>query len=410
MKNQHLALLAALTIICLIRETGSGLGQEPNVSSDMVTRTVAYVETSYIEDITKNSDWQLAKDRILGQHFADNQAAFNAIVTLLMSLNDTEVRILSPEQVAEVQGEVEGHSIGVGIVDFGIDTDPVTGEARLVTPIADSPAARAGLLPKDLLATIDGRATTGLPREATMGLLRGQSNTRVLVHASRGGKPVTLKLERQEISLDPVRLRIEKRGGRAIAYLRICQITSKAPEEARELALRARESRADSMVLDLRDNPGGVATGVAEIAGIFLKEKVAYSSIDKQGNIEKFVTSGPLLWDKPLAILIDAGTGSSAEDLAAAIRYNQRGFLVGENTFGRGRGLKIMTLPGHYVLVVPALKFITPRGQIYHGKGIPPDYPVGLPEPQKGSWTISMNGSGADVQYNKAVAILQSTK
>jgi carboxyl-terminal processing protease len=293
---------------------------------------------------------------------------------MLRKLNDPETRLLDGKQFANLEMESSGKFIGVGLIDFSVDSDEKTKELRVVTAISDTPAARAGLQPKDIIQAIDGVPTKTLSHDQAMMRLRGQAGTQVVLTVRRQGKTFDVPLLREAISVQPVRTSLKQEGGKIIGYIALTQFTPNASQEMRNAVKELLDKNVDGFLIDLRNNPGGLLQPSTEIASLFLNKERVASIRDRTGSLEQIQTSGSKLTNKPVVVLVNAGTASASEVLAGALQDNRRALLVGTTTFGRGRLHGGEQLSDRSVVLVSVGNLLTPGGRDISRFGIKPDY------------------------------------
>jgi carboxyl-terminal processing protease len=237
-----------------------------------------------------------------------------------------------------------------------------------------SPAAKAGVKPGDIIKTIDGRHSRSLSPPAGHRLLRGEPGSIVKLTLLRAGSdPIDLSVVRERL----VAIAPEHRMlGDGTGYIKVAEFTARAGDEVRGELDALRRAGAHSVVLDLRGSGAGAPVDGAKVAELFLKGgsigKLAGARADEQVFNADPARSA---WDRPLAVLVDNGTGGAAEVVTAALLDAGRGPIVGEHTFGRVGVQKLVPLPEGGLLLTVA-KYVSPKGTAIHGKGIEPTVPV----------------------------------
>lgn len=360
-----------------------------------------FVGTNY-----NSHDWQKTRREFLSIDYASKKAGYDAIHAMLMKLNDPETRLLDSKQFASVQMESNGELMGVGLIDFSVDTDEKTKELRVVTAIADTPAARAGLQPKDIIQAIDGMPTKLLSHDAAMMRIRGKAGIQVVLTVRRNGKTFNVPLLREAISLRPVRTSLKQEQGKTIGYIALRQFTPNASQEMRNAVKGLLDKNVDGFILDLRNNPGGLLAASTEIASLFLDKERVVSIKGRAGSLKEIRASGSRLTNKPVVVLVNGGTASASEVVAGALQDNHRGVLVGSTTFGRGRVHSVEELSDRYAMVLAVGSLLTPAGRVIDRKGIKPDYVVEIPQKVLATWTPANIATPKDPQYTQALAVL----
>jgi carboxyl-terminal processing protease len=243
---------------------------------------------------------------------------------------------------------------------------------------AGSPAAKSGVRPGDIVKTIDGRHSRSLSPPAGQRLLRGEPGSIVKLTLLRAGSdPLDASVVRERLlPIAPERKMLADGTG----YLKVAEITPRVAEEVQSDLAALRRSGAHALVLDLRGTGTGALGDGAKVAELFLKGG-AVGKLEGARTAEQVFNADPArsAWDRPLAVLVDTGTGGAAEVVTAALLDAGRGPVVGERTFGRAAVQKLVPLPDGGLLLTVA-KYVSPKGKAIHGKGIEPTVVVEMPD------------------------------
>jgi carboxyl-terminal processing protease len=276
---------------------------------------------------------------------------------------------LTPELLDEEEGWIDGSFTGIGI-----EVAPEGRGITIITPIEGGSAKRAGILAGDLIEEINGDPVAEMSYDEAMARLRGPEDTRIDLGIRRGEeeKLRNYKLTRVKINLRSVYL--ESAGGVDVIRLTSFQRTT-VDEVAKAVEELRKKGGARKLVIDLRDNPGGLVDQAVKVADIFLKEGTIVST---RGRVERenalYVArreGGEPDW--PLAVLINRGSASAAEILAGALKDRGRGLVAGEKSFGKGSVQSIIDLSDGSALRLTTAHYFTPSGTSIHKNGIPPD-------------------------------------
>lgn len=400
-------LLAKTSIVLLLSGTFVALSwaNSENSNKHIVDEAWQVIDRKFVGDNYNTQSWQQTQREFLSKNYSSKEAAYEAIRAMLMKLNDPETRLLNSQQFASVEMEANGQSMGVGLIDFSVEMDEETKKLRVVSAIAGTPAARAGLQPKDIIRAIDGVATNRLNYDEAMMRMRGRAGTQVVLTIRRNGRTFDVPLKRKAIIVRPVRTSIEQEQGKTIGYIALSQFTPNAPQEMRQAVQQLLDEDVDGFILDLRNNPGGLIKASTEIGSIFLdKERIAMI-VGKGGSLE-FMTSGSRLTKKPMVVLVNGGTASASEVLAAALKGNHRAVLVGTTTYGRWLTHTGEKLSDGSVVIVTDGRISPLASDGTQGKGIKPDYVVEIPEKVLETWTSANIATPKDLQYTQAKAVL----
>jgi carboxyl-terminal processing protease len=319
--------------------------------------------------------------RVIEERFVDEDAVDREALTrgalrgLVEALGDDGHTVyLTPDELEVEQDALEGRVTGIGVL-----VDRRAGQASVISVVDGSPADLAGLRSGDVLVAIDGQELVRLPDGELDELVRGEPGSAVRIGFERPGEPVPREVTiiRREIAVPPVSwARVP--GSRA-ALLRIVQFSGDAAEETVRAIRDALDAGAEAFVIDLRGNPGGLVDEAVAVAGAFIDDGVAYRQRDRDDATRDVPVRGPAVAAAvPLVVLVDYGTASSAEILAAALRDNDRATIVGERTFGTGTILTTYTLSDGSALRLGILDWLTPSGASVFRDGLEPDERVGL--------------------------------
>ena len=321
------------------------------------------------------------------------QMYYGALKGLVASLEDPYTRFVDPKDLAEENVEMEGEYGGLGIYIASRE-----GRTTIIAPIEDTPADRAGVKPLDEIVKVDDKNVWGMESDEIVKLLRGPA-----------GKPVTLQIRRKNINkLIPVKMvreiikiktvRSEMLDG-GIAYIKLNHFNLKSDGEVRAALENAKKKNAKGVIMDLRNNPGGLLDVCVDVTSQFIPKGVV---VGMRGRFEK---ANETLYAKegranklPLVVLINEGSASAAEIFAGAVKDHKRGTVVGAKTFGKGSVQTLFNLPDGSGIYVTIARYNTPSGFVLDHKGLQPDVAV-AGEPKK--------NKKEDKQLQKAIGIMK---
>lgn len=345
-------------------------------SSDAVSPVMLYrrcwklINDLFYDQTFNGQNWQRWEHHYDGK-IKTSDDAYKAIETMLASLGDPYTRFLNPEAFMDEKNQISAHLFGVGIQLGMSDLKKVV----VIAPIHGSPAFNAGVLPGDEIIEVDGKIIAGQSLDTVVKQIRGPIDSEVKLTMLRDGKRITLNLKRAEIPIKAVTKAVILPGN--IGYIRLDSFISvKAPQEVRE-ALEKVES-ADGLILDLRNNPGGLLDNSVQIANMFLQGGIIVSTKDSAEHVRPTMASGNPIYNKPIVTLVNEGSASAAEILAAALKDNQRATLVGDKTFGKGLVQAIQKLDDGSGMNFSIARYLTAGGADIHKKGVHPNIKVTL--------------------------------
>lgn len=302
---------------------------------------------------------------------------------LFWGLKDPYSEYYTAEEYKRLMEDTTGKFAGVGLVITAGEDNLIT----VVSPIANTPAAKAGLKAGDKIVEVDGQAYAGKELQEATEHMRGKPKTSVELTVQRviNGKTQTshVKLVREMIEVDTV---IGKLMPDNIGYLQISSFEQVTAKDFKKEWEALEKQGAKKFIIDLRNNPGGLLTSCEEIADALLGKATIVTTVDNKGKKEAS-TSDEAQYKEPLVVLANGGSASASEILLGALRDNKRAKSVGEKTFGKGIVQQIYPLgengkDGGFKLTMA--EYLTPNGEKIHGKGITPDIVVKAPEQAKG--------------------------
>jgi carboxyl-terminal processing protease len=333
----------------------------------------------------------------------DHQLMSNAIRGMVGEL-DPHSAFMDREEFEDLKIATEGNYSGIGV-----EVTVEDGVLTVIAPLDDSPAARAGIRPGDAIVSIDGRVLRDEPLGEAIARIRGEPGTVVRVGIGRESlaHPVELAIERAIVSVHSVRFEMLEPG---IGYLRISQFSETTGPDA-SAAIGALGQLAGGklrgLVLDLRNNPGGVLDAAVEVSDVFLEEGTIVSAEGRsaESRFRMEAASGDLSRGAPIAVLVNEGSASAAEIVAGALRDNGRAKLLGQKTFGKGSVQTVVPLEDGQALKLTTSRYFTPSGVSIHDRGIEPDLALPLPELTAGG---EATDGADDPEIRAAVAFLKT--
>ena len=298
----------------------------------------------------------------------------NAIKGMLSNL-DPHSAYLGPEDFAELQESTSGEFGGLGI-----EVGSEDGNIKIVSPIDDTPASKAGIQAGDFIVKINGQPTRGLSMTEAVDKMRGKIGQKITLTLVRnGGTPFDVTLTRANIQVKSVKAQLLEDG---YGYIRITQFQVKTGEEvASALSKLRRENgnkRLKGIILDLRNNPGGVLQSAVEVVDHFITKGLIVYTKGRIANSElRFSATGKDLSEGvPLVVLINGGSASASEIVAGALQDQKRGVVMGTTSFGKGSVQTVLPLNNDRALKITTALYFTPNGRSIQAQGIVPDIEV----------------------------------
>ncbi|MBQ7220875.1 MAG: S41 family peptidase [Synergistaceae bacterium] len=316
------------------------------------------IESYQVDAATKNLD----EDEIL----------HGAAKGMVEAWKDPYTRFVSPRQLKDEEIELEGKYGGLGM--YIGDRD---GQILVISPMEDSPAERAGLKPKDQIVKVDDEVVIGWTSDRVVQKLRGDPNTKVTVWVRREGEEELLSFEitREIIQLHSVRHEMLSDD---IGYLKLTQFKHSTNDEARSAVKEMLRQGMRALILDLRNNGGGLLDASVKISSMFLRDGMV---VETKGRAERFnerynVDKALYLTNMPMVVLINGGSASASEIVAGALNDRGRAKLIGEKSFGKGSVQTLFPLTDGSGVYVTIARYYTPSGKVIDHVGLSPDIEV----------------------------------
>ena len=348
--------------------------------------------------------WRTLRRDLLARSYAGTGESYEAIRGMLGSLNDPYTRFLDPKQFKEMQIDTSGELMGVGI-QLSLDKD--SKELTVVSPIEGTPASEAGVQPKDVIVTIDGKSTKGMSTEDAVKLIRGPEGSEVTLGLRRKGAVISVSLTRARIAIHAIDSSLNRSSdGTQVGYIRLKQFNANSARDMRDAIRRFEKDGVDGYVLDLRFNPGGLLEASVDIARQWLNKGTIVSTRTREGIRDVRRATGSAITDKPVVVLVNEGSASASEILSGALQDNNRAKLVGQKTFGKGLVQSVRGLADGSGITVTIAKYLTPKGTDIHKNGIKPDIESALSEKELKNFELKDFGTQSDRQYRVAESTL----
>ena len=310
----------------------------------------------------------LVQEHIDGGELDPAEISDGAIRGMLIALDDPYAGFLDSEQYSLEKEDIQGFFGGIG-AEVGIRDGVMT----ILAPMPDTPAEAAGIRPGDVILEVDGVSIQGLSLLEVVQLIRGDKGTKVkiLIRHLSSAEPVLIEIERDIINLKSVELLMQV--GR-IGHLRLSGFTGTTNDDLREALERFERSQGLGIVLDLRNNPGGLVSSVVDVTSQFIDDGLVLYQIDAKGDRRNWgVKSGGKALDIPMVVLVNEFSASASEVFTGAIIDNERATVIGATTFGKGSVNNLWPLNDGSGINFTTARWFTPNGVLIEGEGITPD-------------------------------------
>lgn len=377
--NKILKTIIAVLLIAIISSISTlgliyyALGFNEQGFSNLMRFITAYrfIETKYVNDTD------------------DVKLIDGAIDGMVKSLNDPHSNYLSPKMYKTLMEQTEGSFAGIGVV-MGMDNEQ---KIHIVGIMENSPGQKAGLQEGDEILAVDGVPVTQMAFDEVAAHVRGQAGTDVVLTIMRDNANQDITITRDNIKLKTVG---HKMLDNNIGYIQIVSFSEDTANEFNEAYNDLKNQGMKALVLDLRNNPGGLLTTCVEIAKKLVPKGEIVSIVDKQGNKETYSSSleSP---EYPLVVLINKNSASASEILSGAIQDTKAGTIIGNTSYGKGSVQTILPMFEDDAVKLTIAKYYTPSGRSIDGTGITPDIEINLDE-----------NATSDTQLDKALEILKA--
>jgi carboxyl-terminal processing protease len=298
------------------------------------------------------------------------EAALNGMLTSL----DPHSAYLNPKNSKDMDIQTRGEFGGLGL-----EVSMESGWVKVVSPIDDTPAYRAGMQPGDFITHLDGEPVQGLSLSEAVDRMRGPPNTDIKLTVRRGGvdAPFDVKLTRAVIKVQTVKVQVHG----DIGYIRISQFSATTNDDLKRLMVQIKKDIGKTptgFVIDLRNNPGGLLDQAVGISDAFLdKGEIVSTRSRRPEDTQRFnARSGDIAEGLPLVVLINDGSASASEIVAGALQDHKRAVIMGTRSFGKGSVQTLIPLPGHGSMRLTTARYYTPSGRSIQAVGIEPDIKV----------------------------------
>jgi carboxyl-terminal processing protease len=360
--------------------------------------------TSILSSSSSNLDTKLARLKALidkyylGDDVDEETLEEGAIQGYINALGDPYTEYITPDDMESYTTSILGNYVGIGIYMIAnTESDRI----QVLTPIEDSPAEKAGILPGDLIVKVDGTEYTASDMTLVSSIIKGEAGTTVKLEILRGTETLEFEIKRESINLNPVKAEVLDNN---VGYIKVSSFDEGTATNFKEKFEEIKKKNITSLVIDLRNNGGGIVDEATKIADYIADlDSTLLITVDKNGNEEITKSTEEPIVNMPIVVLVNGNTASASEILTGALQDLKKATVVGTQTYGKGVIQKFMTLTDGSGIKITVQEYYTPNRRSINKVGIEPDEVVELPE----SVTNILNVDKAqDTQLQKALEIL----
>ena len=332
----------------------------------------------------------------------DGQKVEDTMYTgMVAGLEDPYSVYYSKEELESMEESISGAYSGIGAT---LTQDPDTGELSVVSCFDGTPAQEAGLQPGDVITGWNGKSVEGIELSELVSKIKTDPEEQLTLEIERDGETLEVELTRREVQIPTVEYEMLDNQ---IGYIRLVEFDEVTADQFKEALEDLENQNMEKLIIDVRNNPGGVLQVVCDMLDQLLPEGMIVYTEDKNGNRKEYTSDEEHQFTKPLAVLANENSASASEIFAGAIQDYGIGTIVGTTTFGKGIVQRTFYLSDGTGVKLTVAKYYTPKGHDIHKKGITPDVEIELDEELKNQSSISHE---EDNQLQKAIEVLQEEK
>ena len=335
----------------------------------------------------------------LGEEVDDETLKEGAIKGYIEALGDPYTEYISKEDMEDYMDDTMGNFVGIGVY---MVKDTETNQIMVLSPIKNSPAEKAGIRPGDYIVEVDGNACTGDDFSNISNKIKGEEGSTVKLKIQRDGETLDFEITRENIKVNPVEGEVLEGN---IGYIEFSSFDEGTAEEFKNKFNELKSQGITSLIIDLRNNGGGIVDEALKIAGYAVdKGTTLLYEVDKDGNETEEKSEVDKIIDMPIVILVNENTASSSEILSGALKDLGKAKIVGTKTYGKGVIQQILTLADGSGLKITTEEYLTPNRTKINKVGIEPDETVELPDTVENILNVERE---EDTQLQKAIEILK---
>ena len=322
-----------------------------------------------------------------------------AVEGYVAGLGDEYTEYIPASEMKDYKENILGSFVGVGIY---MVADEEADRVLVYYPIPDSPAEKAGIKSGDLIISVDGTEYTAKDFDKISSFIKGEAGTKVNLVIERDGEKMSFDLIREKIITNPITTKMINSN---IGYLKLPSFDDDTADGFKEKVEELQKQGAQKLIIDIRNNGGGIVDEAVDIADMFLeKGETIFTSVNNKDKKTETLSKNDSIFTMPIIVLVNENSASASEILACSLQDNERAKLVGKKTYGKGIIQTLLSLKDGSGLKITTEQYFTPKGTTIHKVGIKPDEDVALPDTVKSVYRVEEN---EDTQLMKAVEMLK---
>ena len=325
-----------------------------------------------------------------------------AIKGYVEGLGDEYTEYIPAEEMEDYTENITGNFVGIGIYMIA---DKDSGRVVVYYPIPESPAEKAGVKAGDQIISVDGTEYTADDFNTIADYIKGEEGTTVNLEVERNGERIKFEIKREKINTNPITIEMLENN---IGYLKLPSFDEDTSKDFEEKVKELQSQGAQSLVIDLRNNGGGIVSEATDIADMLLdKGQTIISTVDKDDKKEITYSKKSTIFTMPITVLVNENSASASEIVAFSLKDNERAKIIGTKTYGKGIIQTLLSLTDGSGLKITTEEYYTPKGTTIHKVGIDPDEEVKLPDTVKSIYSVTKD---EDTQLKKAIEILKNNE
>lgn len=355
--------------------------------------------TTKLDKYLKNIKATLDKYYLWNDDINEEDLEKGAIEGYVAALGDDYTEYIPADEMKDYTENITGNFVGIGIY---MTADKESGRVVVYYPIPESPAEKAGIKPGDLIISVDEKEYTADDFNIIADYIKGKEGTKVKIVVQRDGENLSFEITREKIATNPITTKIIEEN---IGYLKLPSFDDGTAEDFKSKVEELKKQGAKKLIIDLRNNGGGIVSESTDIADCLLeKGKTIISTTNNKDKTEVTYSKKDPIYTMPIVILVNENSASASEILACSIQDNERGKLIGTKTYGKGIIQTLLSLADGSGLKITTEEYYTPKGTTIHKVGITPDEEVKLPDTVKSVYAVKEE---EDTQLKRAIEMLK---